>query len=262
MSLSLQPVKRVADFGAPIATAGQAASQFAPYLTGACFALPLRLTIASNSDGTPQMSLVLVKSLGDLSASGQYAIFDFTLAGYFDLESALNAARELDGGATVAPIVIDCGFTRMFPTNSAVTVTEDLLVPVAIGGSGSEYARWTSRVSSSAGDLIKGALGNSALLLGAQVEYQFAGVAPRLPCTASFKPSALIGFLTASRSDHRIASSDLAPALQEAMRQGLISLQQSATADPYETLADRIAMSFGTFASRTFRRSAPVAAAQ
>lgn len=247
MNLASGPLSGLPDFGAPIAAPGQTASMFAPYLTGTCVALPLRLTIALNSDGTPRMSLVLVKSIGNLSASGQYAIFDFTLAGDFDLESALNVARNLDGSATVAPIVIDSGFTRMFPTNSAVAVSDDLLVPVPIGGSGSEYARWTARLSSSAGDLIEGALGDSAVLLGAQVEYQYAGIAPRLQCVASFKPSALIGFLAASRPDRRIASSDLASALQEATRQGVVSLQQSATADPYETLADRIAMSFGTF---------------
>ncbi len=156
------------------------------------------------------MSLVLVKSSGDLSAAGEYAVFDFTLGGAFDLESALSAARDVDSNATAAPILIDDGFTRLVATNSAVVVSDELLKPMPIGGSGSEYARWTARLSLAAGDLVKGALESSTLLLGAQVEYQFAGVAPRVPCVASFKASALLELIASGRPDRRIASSELA----------------------------------------------------
>ncbi|HEV2645506.1 MAG TPA: hypothetical protein VGU46_03990 [Acidobacteriaceae bacterium] len=247
MSTGSSPLSGLPDFGAPLAVPGQSACAFAPYLGGAYAALPLGLRVAANADGTPRMSLVLVKSSGDLSAAGEYAVFDFTLGGTFDLESALSVARGGDSNATAAPILISDGFTRLVATNSAVVVSDELLKPVPIGGSGSEYARWTARLSSAAGDLVKGALESSTLLLGAQVEYQFAGVAPRVPCTASFKASALLELIASGRPDRRIASSELASTMQQAVRQGVVSLQQSAAAEPYEALADWVGMNFAAF---------------
>jgi hypothetical protein len=245
------PLIGLPDFGAPIAVAGQATSLFAPYLAGSYRVPPQGLTVGTNSDGTPQMSLVLVNSQGDLSAAGQYAVFDFMLVGDFALDPALVAARALDANATVAPIVIDSGYTRLFPTNNEVALSPDLLTPVEIGGSGLGYARWTARLSATAGALVKGALADSTALLGAQVEYQAAGVAPRMPGTATFQPATLIAALIAASpagsSNRLINAGDLAAAIQQAIKQQLITLQQSTTADPYQAIADRIATSFCSF---------------
>jgi hypothetical protein len=235
------------DFSAPIALPGQTQSIYAPYLGGSYLAMPQSVQIGVNADGSPDISLVMVKSATDLSRSGQYAVFDFVLSGNFELSGALLAVRDVDPNSTVAAIPIDGGFTRLFATNSAVIIPPDLLEPVSIGGLGCGLARWTARISPTAGALVKGALEDSANLLGAQIEYQYAGVAARVASIVTFTPSAVVNVLLAAYPGRIIARDELQTAMQQCFRQGLIQVDDLTNPALFAVLADWFATSYCRF---------------
>ncbi len=174
--------------------------------------LPQDLQLATNADGSPKLELDLVENMGDLSASGQYAELDFSIAGNYPLDAALSLARTNSPAATVKPIAIDGGFGRLYATASADTIPlpADMLTPIPLGWWSEDLARWTLRTSRDAGELIKGALtGQSSLLLGARVEASVLGVAPRLSVYAQFSPTALLTSLLANYPDRSISVAEI-----------------------------------------------------
>jgi hypothetical protein len=192
--------------------ASTAATMIAPFGGESYSVLPQDLQLAANADGSPKFELDLVQNLGDLSASGQYAELDFSIAGNFPLDAALSQARTTSPAATVKPITMDGGFGRLYATASAGTIPlpADMLTPVPLGWWSEDLARWTIRTSRDAGELIKGALsGQSSLLLGARVEASVPGVAPRLPVYAQFNPTTLLTSLLASHADRSIAVAEI-----------------------------------------------------
>jgi hypothetical protein len=195
------------DFQAFSSTATTA--MFAPFESGSYAVVPQLLAIANDADGNPKFTLELIERLGDLSASGQYAVLDFSLSADFQLDAALAAARGSSLSATVKPLAVNSGFARMYATTGEVTPTSDLLAPIALGWASSDYARWTTRLSVQAGELIKGAIEGGSLLLGARVEFDAAGVAPRSPVTVEFKPVQMLDGLLAGKTARQIAPSDL-----------------------------------------------------
>jgi hypothetical protein len=187
-------------------------TMFAPFTSGNFAVLPQQLALGANPDGSPKFTLELVQRIGDFTRAGQYAVLDLSLAGDFALDEALTAARVQNAGATVAPIAVAGGFARLFPTAGEVTPTSDVLAPVELGLCGGDYARWTTRLSADAGELIKGAIAGGSLLLGARVEFDVVGVAPRVAATVEFQPASLVSALLAGRSDRTMPSSDVVAA--------------------------------------------------
>jgi hypothetical protein len=182
---------------------------FAPFGSGSFAVVPQQLTLAVNADGSLKFTLELVQQVGDFSSAGQYAVLDLSLAGDFQLDDALKEARNRDAAATVTPIAISGGFARLFPTVGDVMPTSDVLAPVQLGLSGEDYARWTSRLSADAGELIKGAITGGSLLLGARVEFDVVGVAPRVGTTVEFQAGQLLSSLLAGKAGRLISCSDV-----------------------------------------------------
>jgi hypothetical protein len=191
------------------ATATATATTFAPFQSGSYAALPQGLALAADANGRPKFTLDLVERVGDFSATGQYAVLDFSLVGDFALDDALSAARAHDAGATVKPIAIDAGFARLYPTTGEVAPSSDLLASIPLGLSGTDYARWTSRLSADAGELVKGAIAGGSLLLGARVEFDAVGVAPRVAATVEFQAPQLLTSLLAGRSGRSMSTADV-----------------------------------------------------
>jgi hypothetical protein len=191
------------------ASTSSSAATFAQFGGGSYFALPQQLALAVNADGAPKFTLELIERFGDFSATGTYAVLDLSLDGDFQLDAALAAARSQDPGATVRPIAIAGGFARLYPTAGEVDPTSDVLVPVPLGLSGADYARWTTHLSAGAGELIKGAIAGGSLLLSARVEYDVAGVAPRVPATVEFEADALVTSLLAGKSGRSTSTADV-----------------------------------------------------
>ncbi|HEY6326654.1 MAG TPA: hypothetical protein VIW73_09120 [Candidatus Cybelea sp.] len=194
------------------ASVSPSGTMFAPLGSGSFTVLPQQLALGTNADGTPKFTLELIQRFGDFTPAGQYAVLDLSLTGDFGLDAALTAARAQSAGATVAPIAIAGGFARLFPTAGEVTPASDALAPVELGLSGQDYARWTTRLSADAGELIKGAIAGGSLLLGARVEFDVAGVAPRVAATVDFQAAQLLSALLAGRPDRTMSISDVVAA--------------------------------------------------
>jgi hypothetical protein len=231
------------DFQAFSSTATSA--MFAPFGSGSYAALPQLLTVASDAEGNPKFSLELLERLGDLSASGQYAVLDFSLTGDFQLDAALVAARSSSPSATVKPLAVNNGFARLYPTTGEVVPTSDLLAPIALGWASSDYARWTTRLSADAGELIKGAIAGGSVLLGARVEYDAAGVAPRSPVTVEFKPVQMLDGLLAGKTGRQIATSDLVAAFTGSPQNFPLKITGTPSGDFAGAVVSRLAAAFG-----------------
>ena len=142
------------DFQRLIST--QRLSMYAPFGQGSYGVLPRQLLVAQSPSGKPKFELALIKRSDDQSASGRYAVLDLALAGDFAIDEALTLARAGAADATVKPIVFNTGFARLYPTTSTVTLPADMTAPIPLGWSGLDFARWTTRLSIDAGELIKG----------------------------------------------------------------------------------------------------------
>ena len=199
------------DFALPLAATN--ASAYAPFGAGAYAVVPQTLALATNPDGTVRLALVFEQQAGDFSATGQYAVLDFTLAGDYDFDGCLASARVRDPNATVKPIAVRRGFARLCTTATQVQLPQDLQQPVALGLSGSGFARFTARLSATAGELVKGAMDGGSLLLSARVEFDALGVAPRAGAIVAFSPQALVAALTADAAGGPVAASDVLSAL-------------------------------------------------
>jgi hypothetical protein len=195
------------DFQAPTSVAQLA--MFAPFGNGSYSVLPQQLVVAQGPEKRPRFELALVKCSDDFSEAGQYAVLDLALAGDFPVDEALTAARTQAADATVKPIVINSGFARLCSTSGTVTLPADLAAPVTLGWSGPDFARWTTRLSINAAELIKEALSGNTLLFGARVEFDLIGVSPRLTTMVEFEPTRLLEALLAGKPTREIAISDL-----------------------------------------------------
>jgi len=219
---------------------------FAPFETGSYAVLPQMLSVATDASGNPKFTLDLIESLGDLSLSGQYAMLDFSLSGDFQLDDALAAARIASAGATVKPLSIDSGFARLYATTGEIAPTSDLLAPVPLGWASADFARFTTRLSLDAGELIKGAIAGGDLLLGARVEYDAVGVAPRVPATIEFKPAQLLDTLLAGKVTRQIATSDLLASFTGPTQKFPVKITGTPKGDFAGAVVSRLAAAFGT----------------
>jgi hypothetical protein len=234
------------DFQAPLAATN--ASAYAPFGTGTFAVVPQALALATNPDGNVKLALVFEQQVGDFSSTGQYAVLDFSLAGDYDFDGCLAGARGRDPNATVKRIAVNRGFARLFATAGQVQLPDDLLQPVLLGLSGSDFARFTARISATAGELVKGAMAGGSLLFGARVEFDALGVAPRADAIVAFSPGALIAALTANATGGHIAGSDLLNALAKPAANLPLKVV-GGTAQPGDlaaALAARICAAYGT----------------
>jgi len=234
------------DFQAPLSS--DAVSAFGPFEQGSYAVLPQQLAVAQDADGNPKFQLDIIKRIGDFSATGQYSVLDFALNGDFRLDDALAAARSVDSSATVAPVTVNSGFARLYPTASDVVLPPDLLLPIPLGWTGSDYARWTMRLSADAGELLKGSIAGGSLLLGARLEFDVTGVAPRIPLVVAFDLAELLSWLLTGRSGRQMAASDVVTAFTAPPSSTPVKLEGDPTPEYPETLAERV---IATYASLT-----------
>lgn len=229
------------------------ASLIAPFGSGSYSALPQQLQLATNSDGSPKFEIDFAKTVGDASSTVQFAELDFSLAGDFALDAALNLARTIAAAATVKPAVIDGGFGRLYATASEVPLPAELLSPIPLGWGTSDLAHWVQRLSGDAGELLKGALqGQSSLLLGARVEISVPGVAPRIEAYAQFDPTALLGALLSGHDDRMIAPSDVLSFFSAPLSKypvTLTAVPDGAAAAVAQILTDRVIASYAALAA-------------
>ena len=224
------------------------ATTFAPFQGGSYAALPQGLALAADANGKPTFTLDLVERVGDFSAAGQYAVLDFSLVGDFALDDALSAARTHDPAATVKPLAINAGFARLYPTSGEVAPTSDVLTPIPLGLSGADYVRWTSRLSADAGELIKGAIGGGSILLGARVEFDAVGVAPRVAASVAFQAPQLLTSLLAGRAERSMSTADVVAAFTGSPQNLPLKIVGGGepAGDFAGAVADRIFAEFGT----------------
>jgi hypothetical protein len=224
------------------------AATFAPFQGGSYAALPQGLAVAADANGKPKFTLDLVERAGDFSATGQYAVLDFSLVGDFALDDALSAARTHDASATVKPIAIDAGFARLYPTTGEVAPSSDMLTPIPLGLSGTDYVRWTSRLSADAGELIKGAIAGGSMLLGARVEFDAVGVAPRVAARVEFQAPQLLTSLLAGRAGKSMSTADVVAAFTGSPQNFPLKIVGGGepTGDFAGAVAGRIFAEFGT----------------
>lgn len=219
---------------------------FAPFGGGHYSVLPQQLVVAQDADGNPKFQLELINRLGDFSATGQYAVLDFALDGDFQLDDALTAARSADGGATVAPVIVNSGFARLYPTTNEVVPTPDLLVPVPLGWTGADYARWTMRLSMTAGELMKGAVSGGSLLLAVRIEFDVVGVAPRVPAAVEFDPVQLLASLLAGRATRQMAASDVLAVFTGPAQNYPLKIIGTPSGDFADAVSSRIIAAYGS----------------
>ena len=235
------------DFQTPSLT--PATSTFPAFQSGSYSVLPQQLALSVNDDGSPKFQLDIVKRIGDFSSAGQYAVLDFSLSGDFSLDKALAQVRSHDPSATVKPIAIDGGFARLYRTAGEVAPGSDVLAPVSLGLSGSDYARWTTRLSADAGELIKGAIAGGSILLGARVEFDVVGVAPRVDASVEFEPARLTAALLAGRQGRMLSTSDVVAAFTGAPENFPLKIEGGAPSGDFGgAVASRIFASFATLA--------------
>ena len=259
MGTSGTPLTGLPDFGALLPA--QAATMFAPFGNGSYAALPEQLVVATDANGQPKFLLEIEQQIGNFAASAQYATLDMRLVGDYPLAAALEAARELAPGATVAQLTIDDGFARLYATSSVITPPQELLAPIPLGLGGDEGARWTMRISAEAGEILKAAIvGNSdgtaadgVAPLGARMEYVASGVAPRVSVAVEFEPATLIGALIAQlggSSTRMVAQSVLTTLF---LAQGatlpikMIGTTGSANSVYAQAMEDRLLAAYATF---------------
>ena len=224
----------------------KAATLFAGYGGGHYSVLPQQLVVAEDADGDPVFCLELIKRMGDLTPAGQYAVLDFALDADFRLDDALQLARSSTADAAILPAAVHSGFARLYPTTSQVLPEASLLDPVPLGWTGAHYARWISRLSVLAGELLKGAILAGNLLLGARVEFEVAGVAPRVPVAVEFDPATLLQAILSGRANRQIPVSDVLAFFTGPTSGWPVKLSAPPTPELSQPLADRIIAAYAT----------------
>lgn len=227
-------------------TSAGSVTMFAPFASGNYAVLPQQFVVAQDADGNPKFQLELIKRLGDFSNAGQYAVLDFALDGDFSLDDALTAVRSADANSTVVPISVNSGFARLYPTTDEVVPTADLLAPVPLGWTGSDYVRWTMRLSMTAGELMKGAVLGGSLLLGARIEFDVLGVAPRVPVAVEFDPTQLLPLLLSGRSTRQMAASDVLAVFTGPAQNYPLKVIGTPSGDFAEAVTSRIIAAYGS----------------
>lgn len=245
----MQSLNGLPDFQTPLSTAS--VSMFAPFQGGSYAVLPQLLALAvADASGTPKFQLDLVQRFGDFDATGQYAVLDFSLAGDFALDAALAAARVQDARAIVSPAAIAGGFARLYPTAGEVSPSSDALAPVPLGLNGPDFARWTTRLTADSGELIKGAISGGSLLLGARVEFETVGVAPRVAAIVEFQAPQLLASLLAGKTGRLLATTEVLSAFTGITQSFPLKIINGSvpTGDFAGAVASRIFAAFATLA--------------
>lgn len=203
--------------------------------------LPVGLRAGSRSDGSPDLTLELVRGPNPMSGPQPYGVLDFRLETIVDLEQSLQAARALNSRASVQAAPPESGWLRLRAGG------EVLLPPSAMTGSGVGALRTVAKLSESGAALLHGALLKEALLVEAVGELVYSGVSPRVDAVVRFDPAVLLARLLIEAEDGIVAWDAMV-----AMFSGLpAELQVLGNVDGLsraafgEAMADRVAKRFG-----------------
>jgi hypothetical protein len=232
----MDPLAGLPDFGAALSSATAVA--YRAYGGGPCAVLPWPGSLSG-------LQLSMTRVADDPSAAGAFAMLDLEVACDYPLDEALAAARDADPAAMVAALPIGLGYARLAPAGSVVALPQAATLPIPMGWSQGDGARWSVRLDVDAGEVIKGALRGGSLLFGVRIEFLMQGVAARVPAQVSFVPAALMAQLAAAAGApltwesmvDRLSEASLTPALQTA----------AARVDVAQAVADRLLATYGAF---------------
>ena len=213
------------------------------------------LEIGTTAAGRPDFTLEFVRGISPTLPPAPYCLLDFRVKATFPAADALADVRDRHPAATIAPPVLSAGFLRLQPAADTGDVPKDLLKPVPLTPNGLGVARFTVRLGPSAGTVIEAALKGDVLGVLAWAELQMTGVAPRVPVTVSFDPSALVGELArlAPAADDPVLTRDQIEEFFERDVADLPLRLDGALATEFhrdfvETLADHVRVFYGELA--------------
>ncbi len=178
------------DFQQPVQ--GDGLQIFYPFEGRGNFVLiPDRLAIAERKDGRPDFMLELVRGK-DL-----YGVLDFRLRPRYRIDEALALLRLTHPDAMLDGAIFSSGFLRFQQVGDADAIPPDLVKPIPLAWNGLGVGRFVFKVSRDTALMLKGALQDATLTLGAVAEVEMLGVSPRLPARVRFDPARLLGALAA-----------------------------------------------------------------
>ncbi len=164
-----------------------AAPLYASYGGGPFRLAPASCAVMAEADGTIPFSLELIRSLRPGDAR---ALLSATIEAVYPLDQALLAARQINRGATLAPLVPTAWRFRFLPS-PALEAGSGLLEPVSLIANGLGSARLQMALSLDAGLLLEDMLLNGGSL-PALAEAELAGISPRVPAAVSFSAEQLL----------------------------------------------------------------------
>lgn len=203
--------------------------------------LPVGLRAGSRVDGSPDLTLELVRGPNPMSGPQPYGVLDFRVETIVDLEQSLPAARAVHSNASVREVAPELGWLRLRAGG------ELLLPPAVMMGSGLGAQRTVVKLSEDGAALLHGALLKEALLVEAVGELAYSGVSPRVDAVVRFDPAVLTARLLMQARDGVLAWDSLVALFAETPSE----LQVEGAGDGLnraafgEAMADRVAARFG-----------------
>lgn len=215
--------------------------------------LPHALAIGALPNGKLDFSLTLIRS----GETQPYGRLDFRVIPQFEIDAALEQARETMPGCVLNPVLFESGFLRFKDDNAMVP--KEVIAPMALTWDGLGVARYCIDLSPKGASLLKQCLKDDTINFIAYADMTFRGVSPRLPLTIEFDPQVLVSQLCAlARPEHRSERIVSYDALVKYFKTDfsllpltIFSGDVQTTKSPYfsATMSDRVITAFAKFIS-------------
>ncbi len=173
------------------------------------FVLPDGIGLALKENGSPDLTVTLVKTQQLFSQIVFYGTLDIGLALEYPLEMAVQALRSAGYMAAVIPAVCAGGYLQLSPVNTLAELPEELRSPIMAGWNLAGPTRFLFRLDAGSAVLMKESLLGGVLLFKAAVVLDCKGLAPRLPLSVRFNPREVLSALAGMpASGNRIVTRD------------------------------------------------------
>ena len=244
------PVTGDMDFGRPLVEQGM--TIFRSFeKDGHYRLLPQALAIATDANKRPEFLLETVRGQSPLLPPKPYGVIDFRVQPQYRIDDALVMLRTKQPKAMLEEAAFVSGFLRLATLSDIANASPELFKPVSLVWNGLDVARFVLRLPLDQALLLKSALLAEALPLTAIAEMFISGVSPRLPLTVRFDPAVLMGKVAALGNPEQLPWQDLVQFFRrdvELLPLEIIGDKKNLDVDEFaHTLADRIALRYGTF---------------
>jgi hypothetical protein len=223
-----------------------------PYGTGSFTVLPGGLALGRRADGSPDLSLALVRGAEANRPPDPYAVVDLRFTPTYSFDEALSEAREHRPDATVQPFTISGGYLRLAGQTPASALPAPLAGPAPVFSDGLDRARFTLTVPLEAGLFLRDLLASGTVAVSAHAEVEYPAVAARLHAEVSFDPGALLPAVTAAAgAEGEVAYGDLLQLLASGLPTLPLQVEADAGVDPAvlaATLVDWFRARYAAFA--------------